>query len=65
MSVRLTELIIAAILLIAIRIKTGKPWPVILRDSNDWLSRYGMSAIFITVLVIFAIFFLINNGFFQ
>jgi len=65
MSVRLTELIIAAILLIAIRIKTGKLWPVILRDSNDWLSRYGMSGIFITVLVIFAIFFLINNGFFQ
>ncbi len=67
-AVRLVEIIIAlvilAIVLISVRVKTGKPWSVILRGP-DWLSRYIEIATFVILLVIFAVFFVINNGFFR
>lgn len=66
--VRIVELVIAlvivAIVLISIRVKTGKPWAVILRGP-DGLSRYVKIATFFIMLVIFAIFFIVNNGYLK
>lgn len=45
-------LAIVVIVLIAVRVKTGKPWPVIL-SSPDWLSRHVAIA---TVVVMFVIY---------
>jgi uncharacterized membrane protein len=68
-ATKLAQLIIAlvvmAIVLITIRIKTGKPWSVIHRDSDHWFSRQGKLATFVVLVVIFAIFMFVNNGFFR
>lgn len=67
-AVRIVELIIAvvivAIALISIRVKTGKPWSVILKGP-DRLSRPVKIVTFFILLLIFAVFFIVNNEFFE
>lgn len=67
-AVKFIELLIAlaitALVLFAIRLKTEKPWPVILK-ATDRFSRYIEIATVIFLLLIFATFFFINNGFFR
>ncbi len=47
-----------------VRVKTGKPLATIIKGPA-WLSRNGEIAIAIVILVLFAIFFIINSGFLR
>ncbi len=55
-------LVILALILTVIYIKIGKPWSQIVRGSDRY-SRYIEIAAIVVLLIIFAIFFFINNKF--
>ncbi len=65
---KLLQLILGSLIigtvLIVIRLRTRKPWAAILRG-RDTLSRYIYVATIGLILLLFAIFFVINNGYFK
>lgn len=49
------------LVLIVVRLITGKPWSVIHKDGN--VDRCVQSAVIVVPIAVFIIFFLVNNGY--
>ncbi len=49
------------LVLTIVRLKTGKPWSVIRKDRN--IERYVQIVLIVVPIVVFVIFFLVNNGY--
>jgi hypothetical protein len=60
----LIALVIIALVMIALRVKTGKAWSVIFK-APDRYSKHIETATIIVLLLIFAVFFIINNGYLR
>jgi hypothetical protein len=53
----------AMVVLVAIRLATGMSWSDILRDRN--FNNYVVITTLVVFVIVFAIFFFVNNGFFR
>lgn len=66
LAARLSLLFVALMILVLasiyLRVKTGKPWSAIVKDA-DRRSGYILMASLVILLVIFGVFFIVNNGF--
>ena len=57
-------LLIFGLILLVTRVRRGESWAVILKK-HERLSRYSLAAAFGLFLLLFVIFFIVNNGFLR
>ena len=62
LALLIVALIILAIISIFYRIKTGKPWSAVIREAD---APSTLTAALVILLIIFGIFFIVNNRFFE
>ncbi len=61
LGVLIFVLVIWGLVFIIIRLTTGKQWSDIRKDKN--IDRYVQIALIVVPIVVFVIFFLVNNGY--